>query len=119
MISPQTIGIVHRRNIRVTNRGIFHSHRRGVGTFGGSGRGNGSGCGKVHIGGGSNEKFINGVDFSNPNMFFPNKEWGNLPCWARFKLQQIGYRKRTKDNMVIEAHNKKGGNTEVHLTYEN
>ena len=55
----------------------------GVGRFVGCDRGNDGGRGRGRGRGGGNDKFINGVDISDPNIFLTYEEWENLPSWER------------------------------------
>ena len=61
------------------NVGRGCGHGRGVGRFRGHVRGNGGGSGRGRRRGGGNDKFINGVDISDPNILFTNEEWAKLP----------------------------------------
>ena len=36
-----------------------------------------------HSGGGGNYKVINGVEITNPNILFKNKDWENIPCLGK------------------------------------
>ena len=80
---------------------------------------NGGGHIRGHSGGGGNYKVINGVEITNPNILFKNKDWENMPVWVRREFQQINDRKCDKDKRIVETCKKKRENRSVGITADN
>ena len=102
---PQTSSDVHSRSTHVMNGGRGRGRGRGGGRFGGRGIGIGGGSDRGSGGGGGNDKVVNGVNISNPNILFTNKEWEKLPIWERRELQQSDGRKHAINKRITETCN--------------
>ena len=63
-------------------------------------------------------KVINGVDISNPNIFFVNEEWENLPGWERREIQQNNDRKHAISKRITETRNNYRKTVAVDITTE-
>ena len=59
------------------------------------------------------------MDISDPNRFFVNEEWENLPGWERCELQQSGGKKHAIDKRIAETRNKKRKTSAVVVTTGN
>ena len=74
MISTQNISVGHKCSIHAMNGRRGCGSERGGGHFGGCDRGNGGGRYRCCRGGAVNDKVINGVYISDPNILFDKEE---------------------------------------------